>query len=168
MSRKSNNFILLIGLFLSLLFTFACQLVTSKLTSLKSSDLRFSINGKVTDIWAWGSDFYTCQTQDDMKLTVNYENGAVLTLHGTCFGLPIAHEACTEIPSSLPCGLVIYGVYSEAGNGITFTDCNSPKENIGRGKLDLLSGGKGSPTIYAGEASCSFRNTYEQHTIRFK
>jgi hypothetical protein len=85
-----------------------------------------------------------------MKLTVNYENGAVLTLQGACFWSSSAYDSCTEQQSSLPCGLVIYGTYSEAANQITFTACNDPKGGNGSGKVDLVNGGINSgPSIIA-------------------
>jgi hypothetical protein len=107
---------LLFALLQVIFITLACQLETtrsSKPAGKKQSDIRFTLFGSVTDTWSWGQDSYRCDTQDEMILTINYANGVVLTLHGACYWPSSAFESCTEQQGSLPCGLVIYGTYSD-------------------------------------------------------
>jgi hypothetical protein len=165
-NRIPPSYLLSIIVFIS----FACQLepaINPKPSGAKQSDIHYSLIGSVTDTWGWGPGSYTCDTQDEMKLTINYANGAVLTLHGACFYSSSGFESCTEQSSTLPCGLVIYGTYSYAANRVTFTACNKPDAANGSGKVDMRVGPGDSLIILDGDVDCAFSNTNETHHIKF-
>lgn len=169
MRREKNKPMLVITLLFVLLITLACYLEGTK--NPKSTDengeFRFILSGSVTDTWSWGPDSYTCDTRDEMKLTISYDDKAVLTLRGACFYSPVAQETCTVLESSLPCGLVVYGTYHNDPMRVTFTACNDPQANNGSGEIYIDKGPDIETFILRGQASCSFSNSDEQHTINF-
>ena len=132
------------------------------------NSLRFTFSGTGTDTWGWGPDAYTCDTQDNMTLTISYANTAVLTSKGACFWTSSAYETCTQKQSSLPCGLVVYGTYSAEDQRVIFDSCNTQGLGNGKGSGTLVSEPDNTSRLdITGQASCSFSNTDETHELKF-
>jgi hypothetical protein len=101
-----------------------------------------------------------------MRLTIDYANGAVLTLQGACFWTSSANETCTGHPSSLPCTLAVYGTFSNVANQVAFNACYDPHEANG-GSTILMVSGADSPNIFSREVPCSFRHSNLFYQIKF-
>lgn len=134
----------------------------------KPNSLRFSFSGTGSDTWGWGPDAYTCDTQDNMTLTISYANTAVLTAKGACFWTSSAYETCTQRQSSLPCGLVVYGTFSAQDQRVSFDSCNTQGLGNGKGSGNLVFESDSSSRLdITGQAFCSFSNTDETHELKF-
>ena len=50
-----------------------------------SSEMNLTFTGPGTDTWSWQQGALTCDTQDEMKLTIMSDNSAKLNSRGLCF-----------------------------------------------------------------------------------
>jgi hypothetical protein len=175
MHKKNDLVALALALLVVGLSILACTLNQEgkpQPTRANTGSPRISFSGTGTDTWSWEQGKYTCDTKDEMLLTINEYNEAVLTARGGCLSLsyvgdPAHYEsgACEQLNPANKCALVVYGTYDEDNQEVTFKDCNTPKSANASGNSMLFN--KPTGWVVSGEVSCSFSNSDEQHTLIF-
>lgn len=169
MRSKKIKILPVFVLLFTLLITLACYAEGTQ--NPKSTDenagSRYILSGTVTDTWSWGPDTLACDAQDEMKLTIGYDDSAILRVKGPCYQWSGGTGKCIVSESDLSCGIVIYGTYNHDQERVTFTACNDPKANNGSGEVTIEAGSDVETFILHGSASCTFANSDEQHTIQF-
>ncbi len=132
-------------------------------------------SGSGTNTWSWEQGKYTCDTPNEMTLTINSANEAVLTSRGGCISLSYVGDpvhfksgACEQIRPEDKCVVVVYGTYSKDAEQVSFNSCNNPNTGNGGGTANFIHNGNAPTGVsISGEASCTFSNTDEQHHLKF-
>lgn len=177
MNTLMKRYAPVVGLLMLVLSVLACNLDLDKdkniiyVTSTagpSNSDVLFSLTGTGTDTWNWKESGLSCNTQDEMTLTVNKAYDAKLVSRGACFYARLAESSpCNAYESDLPCGLVLLGSYNPKDSTITWDSCNGPTGN-GEGTATVSGEVNGGVNIQvSGSGVCSFDNIDEWHRLDF-
>jgi hypothetical protein len=135
----------------------------------------YAFSGSGTDTWIWEGGKYTCDAQEEMKLTIDNTGYAALTVRGACLSLsnvgdPAHYESgkCDQGAPDVKCGVVVYGFYNPDDRHITFTACNNINIANGSGTA-ILSPAPNSNTEMqvSGAVTCTFSNGGGDHELNF-
>ena len=156
------------GILMLVLSALACNLgLDENKNIIYEADLIFT--GPGTDTWSWQQGALTCETQDEMKLTIAADNSAKLDSGGLCFfSRQVASDPCTSHESDLPCGFTLYGTYNPGDQKITWDSCNTPGLGNASGVATVTGDLKTMVDITVnGTGSCWFDGIDEQHRLDY-
>ena len=135
----------------------------------------YVFSGSGVDTWIWEGGKYTCDTQDDMKMTIDKNDRAVLTVNGACLTLrsvgdPAHYESgtCDQSAPDVKCGVVVYGFYNLDDQSITFDACNNINNANGSGTAKLGPNPNSKTDMQvSGAVTCTFSNGGGDHELKF-
>jgi hypothetical protein len=127
MSRRNTTlfFILFLAIFLSL----ACSSPLMR-PAIEPTPRTFIFQGKGVHTWAWNNGEQTCDTEDDMVLTID-AGTVTLRSDGKCMYIQgLNPYTCYELHPGDRCGITLTGNYN-GPNSIIFKSCSNGQPTTG-------------------------------------
>ncbi len=106
------------------------------------------LDGEGTHTWAWNEGAQTCDTEDDMVMTITSES-VTLRSEGKCMSIQgLNPYTCYESEEGGRCGITITGKFDDSTN-MSFDSCSNGEPASGTATL-------GANGIARGTAKCGY------------